>query len=178
MGALHTCLSVHHMNAWSLQRPEEVVRSQELKLQRVASCHVGAGNWNWILWKGAGAFNHRTVSSVSEAHFIINARTTCPGVVLPTVGWVFPHQSLNRFAYRVFSWRHVLSEESFFPNMPGWVKLTKTNQHRCLKSEGRDGYRVHVCTHNGLFSTEHSHHLALNSFSLMAWVTIYLFHQS
>jgi hypothetical protein len=37
-------ISVYHMCAWCLQRPERALGSMELEAQMVVSCHVGAGN--------------------------------------------------------------------------------------------------------------------------------------
>lgn len=35
--------------------------------------------------------------------FIIYTRTICPGVVPPTVGWAFPHQSIIKKMHHKFS---------------------------------------------------------------------------
>ena len=42
-----------HMHAWCQRRPEEGIRSLELKSQLAMSCHVGAGNQGHALWKGS-----------------------------------------------------------------------------------------------------------------------------
>lgn len=66
--------------------------------------------------------------------FLLQPRTTCPSVVLPTVEWALPSHLLiksmpNRNAYGSILWRHFLSWGFLFPEDPGsWQK--KPNEHR------------------------------------------------
>lgn len=50
-----TCMFVYYACAWCLQRPEEDIRSPELELQKVVSCHVDAGRQNLVLCKNRGS---------------------------------------------------------------------------------------------------------------------------
>jgi hypothetical protein len=44
MSVLPECVSLHHMYAWSLQRPEEVSDFLELELETIESGYVISGN--------------------------------------------------------------------------------------------------------------------------------------
>lgn len=46
---LPMCMSVHHVQACSLQRTEEGVRFLELELPMALGCHMTAGNRTWVL---------------------------------------------------------------------------------------------------------------------------------
>lgn len=41
---LPTCICLHHMYVWSLQRPKEDIGSPELEIEQVVNCHTVASN--------------------------------------------------------------------------------------------------------------------------------------
>ena len=47
-----TRVSVYDVCSWFLWRPEEGI-DLGLELPTVVSCHVGAGNRTWVLWKSS-----------------------------------------------------------------------------------------------------------------------------
>lgn len=49
---------MHYICAWGLWRAIRALDPPELDLQTVVSSHVGAGNQNWVLWKGSQCSNH------------------------------------------------------------------------------------------------------------------------
>lgn len=61
LSILPGCKCVYYVRAWCPWRPEEGV-GLELELQVLVSCHVGFGNWTWVLCKPASCLNHRATS--------------------------------------------------------------------------------------------------------------------
>lgn len=61
--------------------------------------------------------------------FSLGSRTTCPGVVLPTVGWAFPHQSIKKMTTQTCLQVNMMGAFSLlgspFPHDPSWLKVTK-----------------------------------------------------
>lgn len=66
--------------------------------------------------------------------FLLQLRTTCPGVALPTASWTL-HQSLiremsHRLVYRLTRWRHFLSWVFLFSNDHSLCQIDiKSRQH-------------------------------------------------
>jgi hypothetical protein len=56
--ALPVCMSVYHIHAQYLQKSKEDTGPPGTAVMAV-SCHVGAGNWTWVLYKSNSALNHR-----------------------------------------------------------------------------------------------------------------------
>jgi hypothetical protein len=50
---LYVFMSVHYVCAYCLGQAEEAFGFLERGLQMAVRCHVGAGNWTWVLWKNS-----------------------------------------------------------------------------------------------------------------------------
>jgi hypothetical protein len=56
-----------------------VSEALELELQTGVTCHLGARNWTWVLWKNSQWSQPLSPPSSTSASFLIQPRPTCPG---------------------------------------------------------------------------------------------------
>lgn len=65
-GFFCVCEYVDHMSASCLQRPEDM---GSLEFQMFVSCHVGAENQAWVLYKTVRTFKHWAISLAPVSTF-------------------------------------------------------------------------------------------------------------
>lgn len=104
-----------------------------------------------------GTLLNGLLSGPGSATFLIQPRTTCPGMTLLTVGCVLLHQlsikktPLQSLVFRPVCWEHCLNWSSLFPDVPSLWQVGK----RIARS--------------GLFVSEPILCIG-NSFATMAWI--------
>ena len=72
---VHVCLHVfnmHQVQGSACGSQKVASECLEWELQVVMSCHVGAGNWTWVLWMNHSALNCRAISPALAVHFQIS----------------------------------------------------------------------------------------------------------
>jgi len=117
-----------------------------------AGTHSGQelGSRSWCRGHG-GMLLTGLLPLACSAYFLIEPRTTSPGMAPPTMGWTLPHWSLiKKMPYSWISWRHFLNWGSFLCDNSRLCQVDTQNQPVQVSRRG-----------DGTISSQHVHILSI-----------------